>query len=399
MLGFNDAECSLKFETLIKETDTLNEIINNFSKLNNTGDTANQITYSTVLIKGKVSSLREEATFALGLCNSKKVESKYYFSDFLNGWYSTFNTLLHVYKNDIFNKKKYTVTNNLIEHSQKELNGAFYHFKDCHDSYCPEMVVIPSGTFMMDGIESFQKHRVNIEKSFAIGLFEVTLKQFREFVKEASHVVPNGGITLQKNLNLFFSNDINYNSPNGNDMVPHENEPVTCLRKEDTRLFLRWLSNKTNQTYRLPTESEWEYAARSNLFQFSNYIEKACKFDNVFDKSSSKIYGNNVNSFNCSDGSSTISSVGSYFPNGFGLYDMMGNVKEWVDDCYHENFYNAPNNGSSWGSENNGLCSYGVFKGGCWASKPNDIKVSMRHTIFSSQAKSNTIGFRLVREI
>jgi formylglycine-generating enzyme required for sulfatase activity len=164
----------------------------------------------------------------------------------------------------------------------------------------------------------------------------------------------------------------------------------------DADEYATWLSHKTGQRYRLPSESEWEYAARagSAVPRPWNTDAAACTDANVADETAARQYpGWKVHP--CSDGYIYSSPVGSFQANEFGLYDMLGNVFEWVQDCWHPDYHGAPTNGSAWLS---GDCSQRDMRGGSWFTAPSLVTTSARSR-FEDTYRSNSVGFRLVREI
>lgn len=207
--------------------------------------------------------------------------------------------------------------------------GKLTEFSDCVD--CPQMVSLPAGAFVMgdkQGDRSEQPtHRVTISKPFAIGKFEVTVGQWNACVK-------GGGCNFRPEK-----------------AGREENLPVRDISWADAKEYVAWLSRKTGADYRLPTEAEWEYAARggtSSRYWWGDRFER--------EKSNCK---------NCGGAwdSDLPSQVGSFAANPFGLYDMNGSVWEWVEDCWHKNYSGAPSDGSAWGSPN---CRVRVLRGGSW---------------------------------
>ena len=139
--------------------------------------------------------------------------------------------------------------------------------------------------------------------------------------------------------------------------------PVINVSWEDAVAYTRWLSEQTGERYRLPSEAEWEYAARAGAetkYHFGNDESRLCQYGNHADTSMD--YGRRNQT--CSDGvGKKTAMVGRYEPNRFGLYDMHGNVWEWVQDCWNESYRGAPADGSAW---ERGDCSQRVLRGGSW---------------------------------
>ncbi len=146
---------------------------------------------------------------------------------------------------------------------------------------------------------------------------------------------------------------------------------------DDAKAYAAWLSKKTGKTYRLLSEAEWEYAARAGSttrFSFGNNETDLCRHGNVADRTLKKIYENETVA-NCTDNYLHTAPVGVYAANRFGLHDMDGNVWEWVEDCWHDNYNGAPSNGSAWTTGN---CSRRVLRGGSWVNDPSYLRSASR---------------------
>jgi formylglycine-generating enzyme required for sulfatase activity len=227
--------------------------------------------------------------------------------------------------------------------------------KDCPD--CPEMVEIPAGSFDMgsNNGEPDEKpvHRVAIAKRFAIGKTEVTQAQW--------HAV--------------MGNDPSYFTGCGDDC------PVEQVSWDDAQSFIQKLNAKTGKNYRLPSEAEWEYACRAGNQQ------EYCGSDNANDVS--------WNSFN--SGSfffNTPHPAATKQANAFGLYDMSGNVWEWVQDTYHDSYAGAPVDGSAW----DGDSSMHVLRGGSWGYDPKFSRAASRSK-FGPNYRYYSYGFRLAKTL
>mgnify|MGYP001312386415 CR=1 FL=1 len=230
----------------------------------------------------------------------------------------------------------------------------------------PEMVEVAGGTFLQGSIEGSEEqpiHEVTI-KPFKIGKYEVTFQEYDQFVHATRRREPD-----------------NYG-------WGRDNRPVIDVSWDDARDYANWLSDKTNQRYRLPTESEWEYAARSEgkVQRWAGTSEASVLREYaVYDATSNRR-------------TEPVSKRGERKPNGLKLYDMSGNVWEWVEDCWHENYTNAPLDGSSWldnNNGNNGNCNMRVVRGGAWQGAPGDLRTSHRgRDAFDNRTRTH--GFRLV---
>lgn len=234
-------------------------------------------------------------------------------------------------------------------------------FRDCET--CPEMVVVPAGLFLMgsDRHESEKPKRViRFRKPFAIGRFETTHAEWQACL--------DAGACKHE------PHDHNW----GKDRMP-----VINVNHEMVRGYAKWLSNKTGKTYRLPSEAEWEYAARAG--SKSNYWF------------GDRVGENQVNCRKCGSPWSGIGNapIGSFAPNQWGLYDMHGNAFEWVEDCWHPNYEGAPKSSAAWVG---GKCQFRVIRGGSWYYYSRMSRSANRQKN-PGQVKSYWLSFRLVREI
>jgi formylglycine-generating enzyme required for sulfatase activity len=180
--------------------------------------------------------------------------------------------------------------------------------------------------------------------------------------------------------------------------------PVVCVSFQDAQAYVVWLRQVTGQSYRLPTEAEWEYAARGRTatrFSFGNDLNatEQCSYANGRDQTlkSQKLL-DKYDAPDCVDGFAYTSPVGHFKPNAFGLYDMHGNVSEWTQDCWHENYEKAPVDGLSWLEAAKGNCSLRVLRGGSWVNYPGNLRSAYRGGINDYGAFLN-VGFRLARTL
>jgi formylglycine-generating enzyme required for sulfatase activity len=232
-------------------------------------------------------------------------------------------------------------------------------FTDCQG--CGEMVIVPAGAFDMGSNAEYEGpvHRVTIAKAFAIGRYEVTFDQWDRCVEEK-------GCKAQ---------------PDDRDWGRGE-RPMINASWDDAKAFVAWLSQKTGRTYRLPSESEWEYAARAGT--------------NTPYWWGRDVGSRQANCRECNTGSGQQASpVGSYQPNAFGLYDTAGNAAEWVEDCWNDNYRNAPKDGSAWTS---GQCRLRVLRGGAYDSPAKAVRSSARFR-YDTDVRYPANGFRVVREL
>jgi formylglycine-generating enzyme required for sulfatase activity len=239
-------------------------------------------------------------------------------------------------------------------------------FRECAKD-CPEMIVIPAGGFTMGSPATEQgrydtegpQHKATIAKPLAVSKYDVTFADWDACVSV-------GG--CPKALDGGFGRDT---------------KPVINVGWDDAQTYVAWLSKMTGQPYRLLTEAEWEYTARAGTttaYYWGDDIGKG-----------------NANCVGCGskwDNQQT-SPVGSFAANQFGLYDMAGNVLQWVQDCWHNNYDGAPTDGSAWSSSD---CSRGVVRGGTWSYNPRFLRSANRNW-FSTVNRSLFLGFRVGRTL
>jgi formylglycine-generating enzyme required for sulfatase activity len=279
--------------------------------------------------------------------------------------------------------------------------------RDCAE--CPEMVVIPAGSFMMGSPASETQreqvpaeyalwprpqHRVTITRAFALGKHEVTRAEFAAFVSATGQRTGNSCWTYESGT---------WEWRDGRDWRTAgygqgDREPVVCVSWEDAQEYVRWLSRKTGQDYRLPSEAEWEYAARAGTTKarfWGNEPDSACRYANVHDRTSKAEHQFDWSHHDCRDGYPTTAAVGSFQANRFGLHDVLGNVWEWVEDCWNEGYDGAPTGGSAWTS---GDCSRRVLRGGSWSNPPWSVVSAGRDWIVPV-ARTSILGFRVARTL
>lgn len=266
-------------------------------------------------------------------------------------------------------------------------------FRDCPT--CPLMHVVPSGRFPQgaaDG-EVFERpqHEVTIGYALAVAQREVTIGEFEEFTAEAGHEID--GCTIYDG-EWRHRDDVNWETMSDAQTALH---PVSCVSWSDANAYTRWLSEKTGQRYRLPSASEWEYAARAGATTRQPWNVAAsgvCSVANIADQRAAQRYpGWEVQA--CDDGYANAAPVGRFPANTFGLQDMIGNVFEWVEDCWHENYTGAPTDGAARATGN---CAEREMRGGSWFTAPAYVSLTYRNH-FTADYRSNSVGFRVVREI
>jgi formylglycine-generating enzyme required for sulfatase activity len=244
-------------------------------------------------------------------------------------------------------------------------------FKECAQD-CPEMVVLPAGSFMMGAPASesqtpgyaneIPQHLVTFATSFAVSKYELTFADWDACVK-------GGGC--------------NGHSPSDQGWG-RGRQPVINVSWDDAQAYAAWLSQVSGRTYRLLSEAEYEYATRAGtttIYPWGDDIGK-----------------NNANCYDCGskwDNQQT-APVGSFPPNEFGLYDMVGNVWEWIEDCVHHNYDGAPRDGSAWLT---GDCSDRVTRGGSWGFAPGGLRSADRSGWAGTDQRNGALGFRVARTL
>jgi formylglycine-generating enzyme required for sulfatase activity len=276
-------------------------------------------------------------------------------------------------------------------------------FRDCPD--CPEMIVIPGGSFTMgspssekgrddNGDNEGPQHLVRVQRPFAIGVYDITRAEYTTFVRETDGGSAQACISFEGDLEN--RNPRSWSNPG---FTQTDRDPVLCVSWADAQLYIRWLNTRVHQRnpsagvahpYRLMTEAEWEYAARAGTTTPYYWGGEA-----THEKAN---YGRDDCCGPYTEGSDRwkfTSPVGSFAPNAFGLYDMAGNAWQWTQDCYHESYSGAPSDGSSWIS---GECRYRVLRGGAWDGHPPSFRSARRgwHVPVSGTVHS---GFRVAKTL
>jgi formylglycine-generating enzyme required for sulfatase activity len=247
-------------------------------------------------------------------------------------------------------------------------------FKDCAE--CPQMVVVPPGKFMMGTPESEKGHEkdesplheVTIPRALGVGKFEVTFAEW-------DSCVADGGCDGYRPLD---------------DGWGRGNRPVIHVSFNDTQSYLAWLNRKSGQQYRLLSESEWEYAGRAGT-STPYFWGTAASHDRAN-------YGADACCSGFAQGTDRFENTapaGSFPPNAFGLYDMLGNVSEWTNDCRNDRYDGAPNDGAAWTS---GDCTVRVLRGGSWYSDPGFVRSAIRDWD-SIGDRNYDGGFRVARAV
>lgn len=272
----------------------------------------------------------------------------------------------------------------------------------------PTMVTIPAGDFIMGGSKAKElpTHKVAIS-SFNLAKYEVTVKEFRQFVQETGHKTKDACWIWQEVTDAHnWGINVHKGSWQSPKYAPSEDHPVMCVTWQDANDYAAWLSKKTNKDYRLPTEAEWEYAARAGTkttYYFGNDANLLCEYGNVLDQQGSKALARDYKVYregvSCNDGAEYTNKVGEYKPNAFGLYDMIGNVGEFVMDCEHVTYAGAPSDGSAWTSGCNKERYMIVVRGGAYGASANPTRSGAKAHAGPNNPSSLGEGFRLAETI
>lgn len=286
--------------------------------------------------------------------------------------------------------------------------GSVFRDKLQDGSEGPAMVVIPAGTFQMGAPEGEtgrdtdeRQHAVAIKKPFAISQHEVTRGKFRQFVESSGHKTDaernEGGyegcsVTYREGSewNDGYRAGYSWWNPNFKQSDAH---PVVCVSWKDAAAYAQWLSRQTGRSYRLPTEAEWEYATRAGtttVRYWGDDPNQACQYANVADQTAKKIFTDwTVHA--CDDGYVNTAPVGSFQPNAWMLYDMLGNVWEWTCSRYDENY-----GGTEQGCPNDDATNARTVRGGSWEDVPAWVRSAFRYGASPTLRYSNQ-GFRIAR--
>jgi formylglycine-generating enzyme required for sulfatase activity len=238
------------------------------------------------------------------------------------------------------------------------------------------------------------QHRVTIGYALAMGKYDVTRSEYAEFVAETQRPDPADCQTLNTSGRWGTTAGANWHNPG---FAQTGRDPVVCVSWEDATAYAAWLSQKTGHTYRLPSEAEFEYAARAGTTTpryAGATAAELCRYYNLGDLDYSAAHPQDTEIDNaCHDGYGYTSPVGSFPPNPFGLYDMLGNVLEWMEDCWNPNYNGAPADGSA---QLSGTCSARAWRGGCWLDDGKYIRAAYRNA-GSDGDRYTHAGFRVVR--
>lgn len=275
-------------------------------------------------------------------------------------------------------------------------------FQDCDT--CPLMTVLPAGEATL-GSEPWVQGRlpyegpvraVTISYVLAMAAHETTRAQFAEFIDDTDYVPVDNSQCFSWNFTSYLGY-VSWHTWENPGFYQEETHPVVCVSWRDATAFANWLSKKTGRTYRLPSSSEFEYALRAGTrgpWFWGTASAEACTYANVADFTFRKVYMFDA-PFDCEDGYPNTAPVGTYESNPWGLYDMLGNVWEWTDDCARERIDNPPLDGSPWIDGDGANCAQRVVRSGAWVTGTGAVRAPAQYYL-GDDYHSQILGFRLV---
>ncbi len=279
------------------------------------------------------------------------------------------------------------------------------------DAFGPVMVVVPSGAFLMGSPDSEKdradnegpRFRVNFSRGFALARNEISVGEFRTFIDQTGYVTDaerrgSSRIYMASNGSIAARDGVTWR----NDFEGNQADdalPVIHVSWNDAVAYARWLSSRTDRNYRLPSEAEFEYALRAGSqarYWWGN--DRPSELVENLTGDGDRFRGGRsweVAFRRYSDGHWGPAPVGSFQLNPFGLYDMGGNVMEWVEDCWHDSYVRAPTDGSAWVNPG---CNRRVIRGGQWSSTPEMSRSAFRLSAGPTTADAR-VGFRVARDL
>ncbi|MBL8671876.1 MAG: formylglycine-generating enzyme family protein [Alphaproteobacteria bacterium] len=275
--------------------------------------------------------------------------------------------------------------------------------RDCPE--CPDLVVIPAGAFSMGAADDEPnpngqeqpRRQVTVDRPLAFAAREVTRAAFAAFVKDSGRK-PIASCMVQDEQGWSVRSGADWQDPR---FKQADDEPVVCVSWEDAAAYAAWLAARTGRPYRLPSEAEWEYAARAGSagrHYWPGPASDICKHENVLDAAGLAAGAGKAQAFGCDDGFARTAPVGRFPANPFGLHDMLGNVHEWTQDCWHKDYAGAP---ATAAPRLDGNCELRTIRGGSWVSREGQVRAARR--LYGGPgtgvAAMSIIGFRVVRDL
>lgn len=244
------------------------------------------------------------------------------------------------------------------------------------------------------GKDEGPQRRVTIPTAIAVGRYEVTRGEYETFLRATGHPVSGNCVTDRRHQGDWQPDaGTNLRDPGFTQTDKH---PVVCVSWADAQAYIAWLNAQSSGGYRLPTEAEWEYVARAGsttAYPWGSDASAGCADANIFDAAAVTKYTTAAAAAAaCNDGAINTMPVGSYRPNAFGLYDMIGNVEEWVQDCVTDSYSALEADGTSSGGD----CTRHIVRSGSWGAVPNDARSGNRIR-YATLFVDDSIGFRIVK--
>jgi formylglycine-generating enzyme required for sulfatase activity len=289
--------------------------------------------------------------------------------------------------------------------------------RDCAD--CPPLVALPAGTFEMGstptetarvGLPAYWADRERpihsvVVAAFAIGTREVTRAEFARFVAATGYAQAPGCWHFV-GREWLLDPKRTYREPG---FAQRDDEPVTCVNWHDANAYAGWLAATTGLRYRLPSEAEWEYAARAGTttaWWFGDDAATVCRYANVGDRSTDRAFrwegtqagpgGVDWRAADCDDVYATLAPVGAFPPNAWGLHGVAGNANEWVADCWHDDHRGAPADARA--RVLGGDCGLRVMRGQGWTGSAAIVRSAFRLKMNATDRRF-TFGFRVARDL
>lgn len=283
--------------------------------------------------------------------------------------------------------------------------------RDCE--HCPEMVVIPAGTAILGAgaddkfrnADELPERRFIIREPFAVSRYEITRDQYEAFVSATNRAVGGDCLTdRRKRGDWQYDAATTFRDPG---FEQGDDHPVACVNWDEAQAYVAWLNAQTNGGYRLLTEVEWEYVARGGATQnlaypWGNDASQGCLFANAFDRTTLQTYSRMDTSgykiydpMDCFDDRLNTSPVGSLQPNAFGVYDIIGNVSEWLEDCYSATRDRLSESGVPPAES---ACAKRLVKGGSWGTLAHNVRIAERLP-YPGTHRDDSIGIRVAKTL
>lgn len=272
---------------------------------------------------------------------------------------------------------------------------------------CPELLLAPAGEFEMGsrptdldaGFDEAPMRVVTID-AFAMGVAPITRQQYKYFVDQTGYFGEESCESYDDSgaFGVHFGRSWrNAGIETGDD------HPVVCVSHQDALAYIEWLNGEVaggEPVYRLPSEAEWEYVARAggtDIYAWGSDVNAGCAYMNGADLSALAQFSS-WTVVQCDDGWVYTAPISALEPNAFGFRHMIGNVWEWMADCWHSDYTGAPSDGAPWLDADGGDCGFRMQRGGAWDSLPAAFRVSQRSAVLVDD-RSFLAGFRVVRDL